>query len=143
MLASMVLVTALLTDHSEACSKPYYDLYNASSRLADLSHYAEAAALREGAAHLFDDCLANGAAPRDGMYPFDGVGAYLLAATFWHLAGQSTEAERTLLLARTSLQQVLRTHPESELTDAQRLYLYQMRRLIQDDGSGKWAVWKE
>jgi hypothetical protein len=77
------------------------------------------------------------------MYPFDGVGAYVIAATFWHLAGEGTEAERDLKLGKTALRDVLGRFPISTLTDAQRLELAEMQRLIHDDESGRWAVWKD
>ena len=82
-------------------------------------------------------------APKDGIFPFDGVGAYLIAATFWHLADENIEAQRDLNLGKATLQDVLTKYPASTLTDRQRLYLYQMNRLIHDDESGKWAVWKD
>jgi hypothetical protein len=114
-----------------------------SSNYADANRYAQAAALREGAARIFEDCMSQGDAPKEGMYPFDAVGSYLISATFWHLAGYSNEANRTLSLAKSSLIRVLQSYPERGLTDRQRLYLYQMRRLIHDDDAGHWAIWKE
>jgi hypothetical protein len=128
---------------SDGCSATFFALYNASSKMADNGRYPEAAALREASANLFEDCLSENRAPRTGIYPFDGVGAYLIAATFWHLAGEKAEAKRALSLGKSALREVLIRYPASMLHDQQRLYLYQMNRLIHDDDAGKWAIWTE
>jgi hypothetical protein len=142
MLAALLIATTLGLA-SPTCVDTFHDLYNSSSKLADSGAYAKAAALREAAANIFQDCLSDGKAPRDGMYPFDGVGAYLIAATFWHLAAASSEAERNLALAKASLNKVNRMYPGASLTDAERVYLVEMERIIREDETGKWAVWKD
>lgn len=143
MLALAAIATVLALAPQSDCSETFYALYNMSSKMANDGKYAEAAALREASGHLFQDCLDQKRAPREGMYPFDGVGAYLIAATFWRLAGENTEAMRDLRLGETALQVILKRYPISTLTDAQRLELAEMQRLIHDDESGKWAVWKQ
>jgi hypothetical protein len=137
------MATVLAVASQNDCVDTFYTLYNASSTMADANEYAKAAALREASAKLFQDCLDRRAAPKAGIYPFDGVGAYLIAATFWHLANENFEAQRDLGLAEMALQDVLIKYSASTLTDPQRMYLYEVKRLIQDDESGRWAVWKD
>jgi hypothetical protein len=143
MLISLLIATALNLSSSSACVDTFHSLYNTSSKLADSGAYAQAAALREGAGNLFEDCLRINRAPRDGIYPFDGVGSFLIAATFWHLAGADAEAERTLGLGIAALKRLRANFPNASLTNPQRLYLGEMEKLIREDGLHNWAVWSD
>lgn len=121
MLISILFATTLNLTLSSVCVDTFHSLYNTSSKVADSGNYAQAAALREGAGNIFEDCLRNNRAPRDGMYPFDGAGAFLIAATFWRLAGADAEATRTLGLGKSALQRLELRYPQASLSDSQRL----------------------
>ncbi len=149
--ASMIL--ALLTPYSNALAQPVTQvalpdncdtafnlLYQQSTTLANEKRYVEAAALREASANVFQDCLHQGRAPRDGEYPLDGVGAYVVAGVFWHLAGQVTEAKRALDAGKVALQSVLHDYTSTTIDPAALKHLQEM---ISNADSGNWAVWSE
>ncbi|HET6275367.1 MAG TPA: hypothetical protein VFE16_05430 [Candidatus Cybelea sp.] len=129
--------------NSEECSTSFLTPYNESSKLADKGMYTQAATLREESATIFQDCLKKGWAPKNGLYPFDGAGAYLIAATFWHLAHRDEKAQRDLALGKATLAEIMVSHPYGSLTESQRLYYSEMSKLIHEEESGTWGVWRD
>lgn len=125
------------------CNAAFKQLFERSTALANEKRYLQAAARREASADVFQDCLAQERAPHHGQYPLDGVGAYLAAAVFWHLAGETPEARKSLTNAKSALHSVLQTYPEASLPDLARGEPDHMRKMIRDDDAGCWGVWQE
>lgn len=123
----------------EACFEVYANLFNASSQRANREDYVQAAAFRESAAEVFQDCLAEKSAPTTGEYPWDGAGAYAIAAEFWHLAGFDLAAKRDLIMAKIVLAKVEEEFPGPSPNDS---FREETERTIRNDEAGRWSVWK-
>lgn len=143
MIASLVLVAVLNSAANSRCSETFNALFAMSARRADEREYAEAAALREGAAHVYDSCSHQTDEPRHGLFPFDGVGAYAVAAMFWHLSRNDDQATRNLGLAKAALDALRRSYPRRSMDDVYRLHLNKIEQVIRNEENGHWGVWKE
>lgn len=140
MLGSLVLAAALGVNPLHAhCLNAFDNLMMRSGVLADASDFLEAAAVREAAGNIFEDCLLQDEAPQYGNFPFDGANAYIVAAGLWHAAGDDGGAKRDLHLAEAARSTSVAKYPK--LSSDQRLWLYHLDKMIKDDESGLWGVW--
>ncbi len=143
MLLLVLMATMSVQSPAAVCATAFNTLYTASTESANHNQYLQAAALREASAHVFQSCMSRHEAPAYGLYPFDGVNAFIVAAMFWHLAGVSTEAKRTLVLAENTLRIVTAEYPASQKNADFKVLLLHETKLLTQEEEGKWPVWSE
>jgi hypothetical protein len=144
MMHLLVLLAAISTQSpTSVCADAFNTLYAQSTESANHARYLQAAALREASAHIFESCRSKHEAPTYGLYPLDGVNAFIVAAMFWHLAGINTEAERTLTLARNALSNVTANYPASRKDANYNVLLQHESNLLNQEEKGQWPVWSD
>ena len=124
------------------CDATFHSLLKGSVTAADGSRFVDAAALREGAANVYQACLLKGAIAHSGIYPFDGVGSFIIASTFWHLSGDDMEAERALSQSKIALELVQKRFSRIPHDSAYQGHLDLMIHMIGDRKHGKWGRWR-
>jgi hypothetical protein len=140
-LAASLVIPFRAVGETSDCSSRFEHLLRESVGLANVGEYGEAAALREKSGVLFQKCFREGRAPRDEMFPFDGVNAFTVAGTLWHVAGRDDRAHKALKSAVQALHEVLAAVPVPSLNAQQRSYYLRIQSVVDREEGGKWGVW--